>query len=352
MSNVVLVTGVMGSGKTLKVVADLVNDIEKNETRPVEEKRTYYADITGLKIEGVLPSPDDWRTTPDHSYIIYDEAQLNPRFARKRGLSHISVQELTLARKRGHTIIFITQAPNRLHQDILDVIQEHYHLARPYGAKLATCYMWRNKAEKNPMGREAQRTVETKFLFTYPKKCYDYYDSAQVKNDGLKIKIPPKTAAFVLLPLALFAYAGYGWFNPKVQKLSNPASAKKSASATASTSAPTALASAPKTASAVSSMSSPPASTPQPPIDAYAQKIQSMPVNVINFGGKCTAYNKDGLPLELTYKDCLAYAHGKKPMMRILQNNQVSASVQPIPQTQIPATNNVAQTIASSVGGV
>ena len=45
MSNVVLVTGVMGSGKTLKVVADLVNDIEKNETRPVEEKRTYYADI-------------------------------------------------------------------------------------------------------------------------------------------------------------------------------------------------------------------------------------------------------------------------------------------------------------------
>ena len=76
-----------------------------------------------------------------------------------------------------------------------------------------------------------------------------------------------------------------------------------------------------------------------------------MPVNVINFGGKCTAYNKDGLPLELTYKDCLAYAHGKKPMMRILQNNEVAASMQPIAQTQIPATNNVAQTIASA-GGV
>ena len=352
MSNIVLYTGVMGAGKTLKAFADMFADMELNESRPIEEKRGYYSNITGLKIDGVLPLPDDWRTTPPKSYIVYDEAQSIPKFARKRGQSSKEVQDLSFARKQDHKICFIAQAANLLHQDLLDKVGEHYHLHRPYGAKLATVYMWRSQAQKNPLVREAQRTCENKFLFTYPTKLYKYYESAQVANDGIKLKIPPKKIAFVLLPLALFAYAGYGWFDPKVQKLANPALAKKSASATASTSAPTAAASAPKTASAVSAMSSPPASTTQPPqIDAYAQKLQSMPVNVINFGGKCTAYNKDGLPLELTYKDCLAYAHGKKPIMRILQNNQVAASVQPIPQTQIPATNNVAQTIASA-GGV
>lgn len=336
MSNVILITGLMGGGKTLKAVSDMVNDIEQNETRPVEEKRTYYSNITGLKVEGINPIPPDyfdWRDTPDYSYIVIDEAQLIPMYARNRGKSHISVQELTLARKRGHKIIFITQAPNRLHQDILDVIQEHYHLDRKYGAKLATCYVWINEVARNPMGREAQRKCANKFLFTYPKKCYDYYESAQVANDGFKLKIPAKTLGFVALPFLFFGFAAYQWFSPTTQNMVKGKELSAPASATASTptvtnpfsvaSAPTATASAPLSAVA----STPVPSTAQ---TAYDDKLITTPVHVIAFGQRCTAYSKDGVPLDLPLNECKAYANGHKPLML----KQTSSPTQPTQQTQ------------------
>lgn len=335
MSNVILVTGVMGSGKTLKVVADLIADLEENEKRCVEEKRTYYANITGLKIDGINPIPDDWRTTPDYSYIIIDEAQLIPMYARNRGKSHISVQELTLARKRGHKIIFITQAPNRLHQDILDVVQEHYHLARPYGAKLATCYMWRNEAQKNPMGREAQRKCENKFLFTYPRKCYDYYESAQVQNDGLKAKIPLKTLIFVSLPLVFFGFSAYMWFAPTTQNMVDGKSL--------STSAPKIetnehtkdmLKKEDEKILSASTVSNAP--IPEQLEAVRVAFVMSTPDN-------CYAKNSRGFDLGLTYEECMKYANKEKPMnpSYIPKETKYLGNIPPIDLAQQNQKNNM-----------
>lgn len=347
MSNVVLVTGVMGSGKTLKVVADLVNDLEANESRPLEEKRTYFSDITGLNIEGVLPSPTDWRETPDHSYIIYDEAQLNPMFARKRGASHLAVQHLTLARKRGHKIIFITQAPNRLHQDILDVVGEHYHLHRPYGAKLATCFMWRNQVAKNPMGRDAQNKVEHRFLFTYPKKCYGLYESAQVKDDGFKLKVPKKTVFFVALPFLLFGFAAYQFFSPATQNMIDGKKLASPASAVADTTTEIQNLSQVQDDQLAASV---PASTPTPqqtmpvwastPEQAEQMRVASvfaMP------DGSCIARNSKGFTLPIDNDTCHKYANRQIPMdfSYTQQNNAYGAAALANSQQQPMQAQNI-----------
>lgn len=331
MSNVVLVTGVMGSGKTLKVVADLVNDLEANESRPIDEKRTYYSDITGLNIEGVLPSPTDWRETPDHSYIIYDEAQLNPMFARKRGASHLAVQHLTLARKRGHKIIFITQAPNRLHQDILDVVGEHYHLHRPYGAKLATCFMWRNQVAKNPMGRDAQNKVEHRFLFTYPKKCYGLYESAQVKDDGFKLKVPKKTVFFIALPFLLFAFSAYQFFSPSTQNMIEGKKLSSPASAVADTQTQVANLSQLGTDLTASVPAFTP--TPQQTMPTWAsmpeQAEQMRVASVFAMpDGSCIARNSRGFTLPIDNDTCQRYANKQIPMdfSYTQQNNAYGAA--------------------------
>lgn len=312
MANLILITGVMGAGKTLKAVSDLVDDIEQNEKRPIEEKRTYYSNITGLKINGIEPIPDDfdWRTTPDYSYIVIDEAQLIPRYARNRGKSHISVQELTLVRKRGHKIVFLTQAPNRLHQDILDVVQEHYHLDRKYGAKLATCYVWHNEVAKNPMGREAQRKTANKFLFTYPKKCFDYYESAQVANDGFKVKIPAKTLGFVALPFLCFGFSAYMWFAPDTQ---NMVQGKNKSSLTASTPVATTQ-NLTATNNPFTTVSS---TTPMQPMQM--QTPEQMEMTRVAFvmstpEGYCFAKNSKGQTLPIDTDTCMKYANKQIPM--------------------------------------
>lgn len=367
MSNVVLVTGVMGSGKTLKVVADLVNDMEINETRPVDEKRTYYSDITGLRIENVLPSPQDWRNTPSHSYIIYDEAQLNPMFSRKRGQSHISVQELTLARKRGHKIIFLTQAPNRLHQDILDVVGEHYHLHRPYGAKLATCYMWRNMVALRPMSRENQNKAESKSLFIYPKKCYDLYDSAQVEDDGFKSKIPFRTLApiigfgSILFMCAYFVY--WGFSSDETQSMIKGEDVKKKQETKQVVSSapmpqnPIAQTSsnADKVTQATELSASVSAVTPIPQKYQHLDDTQIKELNrlsyVIQIKGKCIGGNSIGEQFTLSQKDCKAYIKGEKRLIPSYINTGRDLLVQPQKNTENMAISNSALP-ASVVGGV
>lgn len=186
-----LYTGRPGTGKTLKAVSDLVAAIEASEKeKDIDKKRNFYADINGLKIDGVLPSPDDWRDTPEGSTIIYDEAQLRDVFAANRGASKEQiVRDLTIHRHGNRDIWFITQMPRLLHNDVLDVTNEHIHLVRPYGANLASCYFWR-QVEKTPDGRTAKDRAENNYIFNYRKDLYKYYNSAV--EHTVKLKLPKK----------------------------------------------------------------------------------------------------------------------------------------------------------------
>lgn len=216
-----LITGIPGSGKTLYAVSMLKKAVEHNAGLPVDEQRAIYCDITGLTIDGIEPPPLDWRKTPPKSLLIYDEAQLHKPFKAARGLSPYEyIENLTLSRKQGHEIWYITQAPKRLHTNILDMVEEHYHLDRPYGAKLANVHLFRT-AEVNPRSRTALERAERKSLFNYDKRLFDLYKSAEVGDDGIKLRLPPKLFWGIGVIIALLAFSFYMFSGEKTQKFVN-----------------------------------------------------------------------------------------------------------------------------------
>lgn len=216
-----LYTGRPGTGKTLKAVSDLVAAIEASEKeKDIDKKRNFYADINGLKIDGVLPSPDDWRDTPEGSTIIYDEAQLRNVFAANRGASKEQiVRDLTIHRHGNRDVWFITQMPRLLHNDILDVTNEHIHLVRPYGANLASCYFWR-QVEKTPDGRTAKDRAENNYIFNYRKDLYKYYNSAV--EHTVKLKLPKKLFIMVGALIVIIGLIAKFAMSSETDKFINP----------------------------------------------------------------------------------------------------------------------------------
>lgn len=219
--SIILITGIPGSGKTLFAVSQLKKAIDKNNKLPADQQRKIYCDITGLKLP-VEPPPIDWRTTPSQSLLIYDEAQFHDEFKPCRGISpYKMVEDLTIHRKTGHEIWFITQDPARLHNDILNMVEQHYHLERPYGAKLATIYQFRGveKFAKRPTVKDR---AERKLVFRYNKSLFNLYQSSQVK-DGIKFRLPKTIVGYLAFIGLCFGLAGWLFSSETTQNYINSA---------------------------------------------------------------------------------------------------------------------------------
>lgn len=317
--SITLITGIPGAGKTLFAVSKLKQAIEENMALPAEEQRKIYCDITGLNIEGIEKTPMDWRETPPRSLLIYDEAQFHEIFKPTRGLSpYKQVEELTIHRKTGHEIWFITQDPSRLHKDILAMVEMHYHLERPYGAKLATIYQYRGP-ERNPKAVTVKERAERKSLFTYDKKLFELYTSSEVK-DGIKLRLPKSIIWWSLLALACIALTIKLFFSDGTQRYVKAGSGgAKAESTVASTTAPTPVISSPaitvaSTTAPTQVVSSPPV-TVKPMSEGEKEMLRRITIkSVINFNGKCQAYNEFGDKLTLSKADCMAYINKDKSM--------------------------------------
>lgn len=210
---IVLVTGTPGSGKTLFVVSKIL------ELQKQFPDRKIYSDIDGLQIVGVEQSPDDWRTTPDNSIVIYDEAQQHERFrAGTQANKDEVVQKLQVHRHTGHDIWFITQSPRFLNAFVLDLVGEHYHLHRPYGAKLASVYYWRS-VRKQPQSLASRELAENEFLFKYPKELFNVYKSATQHN--VKLKIPKKLWIIVAAIVVMLGFVVKMIYSDGSQKMLN-----------------------------------------------------------------------------------------------------------------------------------
>lgn len=207
--SMILITGTPGSGKSLFAVSKILELQKQYPDRPI------YADIEGLQIDGVERSPNDWRETPDNSIIFYDEAQQHERFRSGTSANKDEiVQKLQVHRHTGHDIYFITQSPRFLNAFVLDLIGEHYHLHRPYGAKLASVYYWRG-AQKQPNSEAAKERSENNFQFVYPKDVFKLYKSATAHH--VKFKIPTKILGTFVAALFVGAMVLYLVFKPETQ---------------------------------------------------------------------------------------------------------------------------------------
>lgn len=294
-----LITGIPGSGKTLFAVSQLKKELEKNQTS--DSPRKIYCDITGLKIHGIEPPPIDWRQTPPNSLLIYDEAQFHQEFKAQRGTSpYKAVEELTIHRKTGHELWFITQDPKRLHNDILAMVEQHYHLDRPYGAKLASIYQYRG-AERNPTGITVKQRAENKQLFAYDKSLYELYESSQV-NDGIKLRLPKELLFWCLALLATLGTAYYFIFgNENTQAYLQAVKDGENNEIAENAQKQPIISDEPKPNPKPITE---PQSSPQAP---KSSETATQVRGVIKMGNKCSGYNQHGMLIELTQKDCDYY---------------------------------------------
>lgn len=299
-----LITGIPGAGKTLYAVSLLKKAVEENAALPPSEQRKIYSDITGLKIEGIEPPPLDWRETPPRSLLVYDEAQFHKPFQPTRGLSAFDyIQELTIHRKTGHEIWYITQDPKRLHSNILDMVEQHHHLDRPYGAKLATIFKFRG-VERITKSEAAKERAESKTLFNYDKKLFSLYQSSQV-DDGIKLRLPPKLIFFVSLPILLMAFAAYMFTTDGSKKMLTGGDKKYDTSISNVTDN---IASAVPAPAVVSSSELPKLSpvehTPYPMPKVVFEQVAT----VVSNGNHCIAKDYSGKTLDISSDECLIFA--------------------------------------------
>lgn len=309
---ITLITGTPGSGKTLYAVHLIFQWLK--------EGRKVYADIDGLNVEGVENAPEDWRTTPEGSIIIYDEAQQNEIFKKTRGTlsENQIIRDLEVHRHTGHDIVFITQSPIFMHTHIRELVGNHFHLHRPYGAKLASVYFWR-LCQNNPNSKTAKLVAESSTLFAYKTDLFKFYKSATVHTHSLKI--PKKLIIIglflIIAPLILYYLAKNSpYLNPdKARELQTQHSMQQSTIATIPTTNPDKAA---ENAPAVPILLDEETKRIQQKLsERYSHNLNLISYNpllhvagVIMFNGKCTAYNKYSEIINMSYDDCIqAFKH-------------------------------------------
>lgn len=227
----ILITGKPGSFKTAKCASLAIDYLKVG--------RRVFTNIDEFNYDGVekLPENDDWTNTPIGSVVIYDEAQ-QFEFLQYKGREKLSsdhrVKELEVHRHTGHDIILITQSPSFLHNHVLSLVGEHYHLHRAYGRSYADVFLWRYTAH-SPDSTGAKNKAESHTKFKPDAKIFDKYKSTEV--DTHKLKIPPlyfKLGGFLACVLLLIGYMVFGSDNPflsasKIKENADIASGKKQA---------------------------------------------------------------------------------------------------------------------------
>lgn len=196
---ITLITAVPGSGKSLRMIG-MILEFQK-------EGRKVYANIAGINVPDVLPSPDDWRETPEGSVVIYDEAQeIFPSNAKPGIVSDERLTSMERHRHSGHDLIFATQSPTFVHHHIRKLVGCHVHLYRPNGMSGANIYTW-NHACNDPNDRQEQERADH-LIWKFPKEHYPLYKSSTVHTH--KFRFPRKIAfafAFVAIGACWVAYS-------------------------------------------------------------------------------------------------------------------------------------------------
>lgn len=191
----VLVTGKKGSGKS-HFVTKIISDIRKKYP-----EHRVFADITGLKIDGVEPSPDDWRDAPNNCTIIYDEAQLlewadNSSTKIK---SDERVANMTLIRKQNKNIVLITQDPMFIHSVLRKLVDYHYHISHPFKDGRPKVFYFHGAMDTiDPKGYYQKQAMET-FMHTLDKETSQLYESIEPDANHDQVKKYPKKIIYMIV---------------------------------------------------------------------------------------------------------------------------------------------------------
>lgn len=180
-------------------IQDTNGDIGLAHFLPV---RTIYTNINALKIDYVRTLVEDWRKCPDGSMIVIDEIQLVYPYSDIKDKSNPIVTELSIHRHRGFDFYFITQSAGNLHVLIKDLVYTHYHITVPFGFQTRVYQFGEFKA--NPNAKSVRLLAENTFSFTPSSHIFKLYKSTSINTAKSRIPIKRFLFLFGLAGLGLF----------------------------------------------------------------------------------------------------------------------------------------------------
>jgi hypothetical protein len=164
--------------------------------------RQIYSDINGLKIDGVLPAPIDWRSTPNGSILYYDEIRRKPpyNFISKTPSKDPIILGMSEVRHADKDVYLLSQDAEDLNYSLRQLIDKMYFIKRPpqnpQACSVYTFDQWlsRPRAAADSK-RDPKKYVEYE-LVVYKKKIFALYKSAS-SHTSMKFKINWKVFAYI-----------------------------------------------------------------------------------------------------------------------------------------------------------
>lgn len=346
-----LVTGMPGNGKTLYAVDWLLRQIE-TDVALVKSKgtapRDFFTDIEGFDFDAVekltgrrvQPAPDDWRTTPVGSVIVYDEAHRRFPSTGKPGRSEDArVNQMDTHRHGGYDLMFITQWPSKVHHELRQLVGEHVHLHRAMGLESAGLYRW-GRVQADPYD-ERQREKAEEEIWKFPKGRYALYKSSTLHTVSHKFRIPAKvwSALSMLAALLLLCWGVWAFvLKDKVQRPSKDAQQQAQGQAGLPAAAPAGLSETP----------------PNPGTGVYAA-ISTEPapalMGCVKSDRSCRCFNTDGFQIDMTRMDCEILLDNPLPFNIAHQYGGRGNGVQQRKEQPSQETRASASTVAGAVIG-
>lgn len=195
----------------LNLIIDNLNVNEFTKFKHFKPVRTIYTNIADLKLVQCRPLPPDcdWRTTPQGSYFVIDEAQLINIFSDEaRGIDPI-VKDLTIHRHKGYDFLFITQEPSFVHKYIRKLASLHIHLVNIFGWEQSMKLEW-SVVQDSPNAIKSLARAENISRWRFPKHVYNLYKSTtintRVKRIPKKLVIVSVLAVFAIIAAVLLAF--------------------------------------------------------------------------------------------------------------------------------------------------
>ena len=353
-----LFTGNMGTGKTSRVVAMILNNEDglfkmKLEDGTEVDRPLYFCHIDGLDkrkfnahelTEEEIMSAPLRDIIPQGAVLIVDEAHYTyPVRAAGRPVPPY-IQELTELRHYGHTVILMTQHPSQLDVFVRNLVSKHTHLERKaVGMKQYTWYKCVTSLD-NPA---AVTGVESS-SWKPPKEAFKYYKSSS-QHQKFKKNIPLAVWALVAI-FGFMAWKGYNVYQiykqgigqvEEVQSVSDSSASEPQAiNETDQSKSPQDINSNLKPTDFVPTLAEKPES--KPIYDSVRQvKTFEYPVGCVD-GGKsgCTCYSSQGTPLkEITKAMCKDYVKNGLPFNPYKDEQQTAQQPQTAPQTSYTPEN-------------
>lgn len=225
-----IICGKPGDGKSQYAVSLLLAMSNENKRiaekirvgealKPKEEIRPLYADIDGLKIDGVDVAPKDWRDTPDGAIIFYDEVHYRKEYEDTTGKysQDPMIKELSTHRHQNKDLYLITQDAKRLERSVRGLVDAMYYVKRPQNKPpFATIYTF-DKFYNDPAAASNAKKEHDSKVFKFKNEYQGLYESASA-HTSMSFKVQRKfiyagIAVVIMMGLSIKLFLASGFID-------------------------------------------------------------------------------------------------------------------------------------------